>query len=608
VIENDPAKDALNDRQQLLAGRPVLHGLPSDVLRELDAAMDLVRVPAGTPVVTRGQPNVPFVLVVQGGLRVSYVDLGGIRRVLFEYFRGGTFGEALVLSGRASPFDAHAIRDSTFLYLRSDRLNELVARHPELLAGFARVLAIRVVELLGSQSFLESSAPKVDQLPRSIALVSSSSESVRRTRNLVVEALSRTRNTRRVRLQNAHYAEDGGEAELVVFEYEPSDPSWRDFCRRSVDRVMILLDERDLERLRTGTDGWGEFRFGDGALRLALAIVHDPSLALPHGGIAYSHLPDISRIHHVRSCTPLDAERLARWLLDRPVGLVLGGGGARGIAHVGVLKALEEAHVPVDIVGGTSMGAIFAGGYARGWPADRIMQEVRRLFRSRFALYDPTIPVSALLAGKKLDRELARLFEDIDIADLWTPFFCVSTNISHALREVHESGRLRDAIRSSCSIPGLFPPFEKITKVLVDGGLIDNLPIDVMAERSRGPVIAVDVFPYRHSPDEKPGHALQRVTRFLRWLKPFSQPGPPEAPRLFDILMRSTLLGSQHATELSLSLHPPALYLVPDIVNRKVLDWGDYESLFRAGYECAKDALEAGKLPSALWEGRIEDV
>jgi predicted acylesterase/phospholipase RssA/CRP-like cAMP-binding protein len=609
VTESDFANVPLNDRQRLLAGRPVLRGMHADVLCELDAAMDVVRVPAGAPVVTRGQADTPFVLVVHGGLRVSYVDPEGNRRVLFEYFRGGTFGEAFVLSGRPSPFDAHAIRDSTLAYLRSDRLHELGARHPELLAGFARVLAIRMAELLGTQAFLESFSRRIDQLPRSIALVSSSSEGVRRTRNLVAEALARARNTRRVRLQDARHGEDRDDAELVVLEYEPSDPSWLDFCARSVDRVMILLDEKDLGQLRTGPDWLRRIRSEDRSISVSWAIVHDPWLALPHGGDAYSQIPETSRLHHVRSGVPRDAEQLARWLLDRPVGLVLGGGGARGIAHVGVLKALEEARVPVDIVGGTSMGAIFAGGHARGWTADKIMDEVRHLFRSRLALYDPTIPMSALLAGRKLDRELATLFDDIEIADLWTPFFCVSTNISHALREVHESGRLRDAIRSSCAIPGLFPPFEKITKVLVDGGLIDNLPIDVMAERSRGPVIAVDVFPYRRPADEASSHhPLQRLTGLLRWLKPFSQPGPPEAPRLFDTLMRSTLVGSQHATELSLSRHPPALHLVPDIVNRKLLNWGDYESLFRAGYECAKDALDAGKLPSALWEGRIENA
>jgi predicted acylesterase/phospholipase RssA/CRP-like cAMP-binding protein len=596
----------LNDRQQLLAGRPVLRGLGPGVLRELDAAMDVVHVPAGGAVVRHGQVNVPFTLVVHGGLRVSYADHQGRRHVLFEYFRGGTFGEALALSGRPSPFDAHAIRDSVLLSLPSDRLHELARRHPALLAGFARVLAIRMVELLGSQSFLESFARRVDQLPRSIALVSSSTERVRRTRDLVAQALARARVTRRVRAHDGRRAEDDGDAELLVFEYEPSDPSWVDFCMRRVDRVMILLDENDLSRLRPGSDWWRRLTLGDRSLRLALAIVHDPSLALPRG--SYSSLPDITRIHHVRSDAPLDAERLARWLLDRPVGLVFGGGGARGIAHVGVLKALEEAKVPVDIVGGTSIGAIFAAGHARGWPADQIMEEVRGLFRSRFALYDPTIPMSALLRGKKLNRALTKLFDDIEIADLWTPFFCVSTNISHALREVHESGSLREAIRSSCSIPGLFPPFEALTKVLVDGGLVDNLPLDVMAEHCRGPVIAVDVFPYRRPGEETNGHVLERARQFLKWLKPFGQPGPLEVPRLFDTLMRSTMVGSQHATELSLSRHPPALYLVPAIANRKLLDWGNYELLFRAGYDCAKQALEAGKLPSALWEGRIEDA
>jgi NTE family protein len=597
----------VSDRQRLLADRPVLHGLRPDVLRELDAAMDLVQVSAGASVVRRGQPNVAFTLVVQGGLRVSYVDHEGRRHVLFEYFRGGTFGEALALSGRPSPFDVDAIRDSTLLCLPSDRFHELAGRHPELAAGFARVLAIRMVELLSTQAFVESFARRADQLPRSIALVSSPSEGARRTRNLVAQALERARNARRVGPHDVHHVEDGGDAELVVFEYEPSDHSWLDFCMSRVDRVMILLDERDLGRRGTGTEWWRRPMLGDRSLRITLVIVHDPSLSLPHGGNSYSQLPNISRLHHVRNGTPLDAERLARWLLDRPVGLVLGGGGARGIAHVGVLKALEDARVPVDIVGGTSMGAIFAGGLARGWPADKIMVEVRRLFQSRFALYDPTFPISALLAGRKLNRELERLFDDIEIADLWTPFFCVSTNISHALREVHDSGRLRDAIRSSCSIPGLFPPFEVVTKVLVDGGLIDNLPVDVMAEHCRGPVIAVDVFPYQHPGDEPPGR-LQRLTRLVRWLKPFGQPRPPAAPRLFETLMRSTLVGSRHATELSLSRHPPALYLVPDIANRKLLDWGDYDVLFRAGYDCAKEALDAGKLPRALWEGRIEDV
>jgi predicted acylesterase/phospholipase RssA len=245
------------------------------------------------------------------------------------------------------------------------------------------------------------------------------------------------------------------------------------------------------------------------------------------------------------------------------------------------------------------MGAIFAGGLARGWSATRIMDHVRELFASRFALYDPTIPFKSLLAGKKLDRVLEGLFGDIAIVDLWIPFFCVATSIVQARPEVHDTGMLRDAIRSSCSIPGLFPPFQAVRDLLVDGGIVDNLPIGVMSERCRGPVIAVDVFPYdRHG--RARSHGLW--VRVLEWLKPAAGGGMP----LFDTLMHATLAGSQRTTEMSRTSHPPALYLTPDLNKFSILDWRAYEALFQAGYDCAKRKIDEGALPHSLWEGEFE--
>jgi predicted acylesterase/phospholipase RssA len=310
----------------------------------------------------------------------------------------------------------------------------------------------------------------------------------------------------------------------------------------------------------------------------------------------------VSRLHHVRAGNSKDAAKVARWLLDRPVGLVLGGGGALGIAHVGVFKALEEARVPVDIVGGTSMGAIFAGGLARGWSAGEIMDRVRRIFASPFALYDPTIPFAALLAGKKLDHILRDLFEGIDIGDLWTPFFCVSTNISRGYSEVHDSGSLQSAIRSSCSIPGLFPPHLLLEQILVDGGLIDNLPIDVMGELCRGPIIAVDVFPYQRHKKHAGSRPRGRLANLLDRLKPLAHGGV----WLFDTLVHATLAGSQRTTAMSLSRHPPALYLAPELAKFRVLDFRAYEALYEAGYACARRAIESGGLPRTLWEGPLE--
>jgi predicted acylesterase/phospholipase RssA len=163
---------------------------------------------------------------------------------------------------------------------------------------------------------------------------------------------------------------------------------------------------------------------------------------------------------------------------------------------------------------------------------------------------------------------------------------------------VHDAGPLYDAIRASCSIPGLFPPHESLRQWLVDGGLVDNLPIDVMAERCPGPTIAVDVFPYRRRREETEKRARRRfdlLERFRQWVK--------SKPNLFDILMHATLVGSQHRTELSLSEHRLALHLEPQLAKFRILDWGAYQSMFDAGYECAKRAIDAGALQRSLWEG-----
>ena len=612
--------DPSEDLAQLLASRPAFAGLDPAVVNDIAAALDSVHVRGGERIFAAGQTGLPLVLVVHGGLRASFVDADGVRRTAHEVFRGGTIGEALMVSGCAAPFDLHAIRDSHLLCLAPQRFHEVVAKHPELGARLAQKLAARVVDLFRIAEPWSEFARRSDRLPRSIVVLGTGGPDVRLMMDLVAQSLTRSCRTRRLRPLDARRilgadldaAGPSGElrlsewlgrneshSDLVVFECEPTDGPWVDFGLRQADRVMVLananLDRDVLER-----EVWQKANLRGRSARVELAFVHPRSTTLSRGAAAYLDLPGLAGLHHVRAADSGDGERLARWLVNRPVGLVLGGGGAFGIAHVGVLKALEEFRVPVDIVGGASMGAIFAGGLARGWSADTIMDHVRSLFSSRFALYDPTIPVQALLAGKKLERVLRGLFEDIDFADLWTPFFCVSTNISAARSEVHTAGEVWSAIRSSCSIPGLFPPFPSLQRLLVDGGLVNNLPLDVMAERCHGPIIAVDVFPYRRGDGRRPRPAAGLLSRL----------GRPAflGPRLFDILTHATFVGSAFKTERSLSLHPPALYLVPSLARFRILEWRSYEALYRAGYEHARRELESGKLRRTLWEGPLEDL
>jgi NTE family protein len=292
-------------------------------------------------------------------------------------------------------------------------------------------------------------------------------------------------------------------------------------------------------------------------------------------------------IHHVRRGHRDDVERVVRRLVGRPIGLVLSGGGARGIAHVGVMQALVEARIPIDYIGATSMGAIFGAVLALGWDVGRIRAEVRELFARPFALYDLTLPISSLLAGKKLDRVLQRQLGDADIEDLWLPFFCVSTDLTRAQLVVHERGCLWKSVRASCTIPGIFPPLQLDGRALVDGGLVDNLPIDLLLERCAGPAIAVDVFPYGDPGFTKPS---SRVAGWVRALRTRLR-GETASPPLFDILVRSTLVGSKVRQQGALSRNEQVLCLEPPVAHFGVLQWRAHHALVEAGYRHACEAL-----------------
>jgi predicted acylesterase/phospholipase RssA len=162
------------------------------------------------------------------------------------------------------------------------------------------------------------------------------------------------------------------------------------------------------------------------------------------------------------------------------------------------------------------MGAIFGAGLALGFDLPRMRAQVAELFARPFALYDLTLPISSLLAGNKLDRVLHHFLGDADIEDLWLPFFCVSTDLAQATMIVHDRGSLWKSVRASCSIPGIFPPLALGGRMLVDGGLVDNLPLDLLLERCAGPAIAVDVLPYGDPGFERPSGPIAARLRALR--------------------------------------------------------------------------------------------
>ena len=237
--------------------------------------------------------------------------------------------------------------------------------------------------------------------------------------------------------------------------------------------------------------------------------------------------------------------RVARLLTGTGLGLVLSGGGARGLAHVGVLRALREHGLDIDIIMGTSMGSLVGAAASLEWEYDKFVEQARRLANTN-PWFEITIPKLSLLAGRTIRQSLLRWFEDIQIEDTPIPFACVSANLSTGQVAVHQSGSLETWIRASTAVPGVFPPVILHDAVHVDGGVLNNMPTDLVRDNGAGFIIAVDVAatalpedidfriarcePSQHSAAKRPGAVVARLLPRRR------EPGygAPQAMRRVD--------------------------------------------------------------------------
>ena len=176
-------------------------------------------------------------------------------------------------------------------------------------------------------------------------------------------------------------------------------------------------------------------------------------------------------------------QRLMRFVIGKPIALVLGGGGVRGFYHFGVIKALLENNVPIDIIGGTSVGAIVGGIYSLTLEYAKaldIFSQGLTLSAKSVSLRNVTWPVISIFSGDPLTKYNREIFDLSLIENLPLPFFCISSNISTRSEHIHKTGLLRDAVRSSSAVPGLWPPMVINGNLHYDGGLLNQLPVDVM--------------------------------------------------------------------------------------------------------------------------------
>jgi NTE family protein len=366
----------------------------------------------------------------------------------------------------------------------------------------------------------------------------------------------------------------------VVLLISPiADTNWFRVCVRQADRIWVLAraDARPSTPLLPADPSPArQFRLVD------VVLLHHGMDRKAATSEEWREACEAARLFHWRGLDDPDASRLARVLASRSMGLVLSGGGARAYAHIGVVRALREAGVTFDVVGGTSMGAIVAACTAMGWPDDEIEDRIRRAFVESNPLGDYVLPVVALTRGRRVEARLSEHFGETLIEDLEIPFFACSANLADGTLRVHRNGRLRKALRASISLPGILPPVvDSAHGLLVDGAVLRNFPVDVLKEIHRGPIIGVDVAQRQGINPED----FIDPPDFFSWI---AAHGFQSAPPIASLLMRAaTIMVDPWEGRTDVDL-----LVAPNMPDMDLRDWKKFDETVHAGYDACVTALK----------------
>jgi len=291
------------------------------------------------------------------------------------------------------------------------------------------------------------------------------------------------------------------------------------------------------------------------------------------------------------------------------IGLALGSGSARGLAHLGVIRAIEDVGIEVDLVAGTSMGAFIGAIFASG-NLDRLAAGFLDFdWKIIASMLDPVFPKSGLIDGQKIADFVRTHVHNASIEDLSIPFRAVATDIMNGEEVVIETGDLIEAIRASIAVPGIFTPVRNNGRILVDGGLVNPVPVSTVRAMGADLVIAVDLNHDIVASRLSPPNSLENgklyanaVTRMLESLQSIENPilsqfstwlHKDPLPGIFDVLLASIYIMQERITQASLQHDKPEILIQPPLGAVRFMEFDRVEEIIAIGYECAREQLAA---------------
>ncbi|XP_017765183.1 PREDICTED: neuropathy target esterase sws isoform X1 [Eufriesea mexicana] len=631
----------------------------SPFVRQVDFALDWLFLESGRAVYRQGDESDSTFIVLSGRLRSVITYKNGKKELVAEYGKGDLVGIVEMVTQTPRSTTVMAVRDSELAKLPEGLFNVIKLRYPIVVTRLINLLGHRILgtwqqaHTKNGNSDTQRAAATVDARPAqvnfsTVAIVPVSDDvpltaftyelyhslcaigpCLRLTSDVVRKTLGSTimEPPNEYRLQS-WLAQQEDQHRISLYQCDPTYTLWTQRCVRQADCILIVglgdkppsigRTEREVERLVMRT-------------QKELVLLHkEQSGQRPTNTVQWLNMRSwVSSHHHIQCPKRMftrrsqyrinelyskvlmsepnihsDFSRLARWLTGTSVGLVLGGGGARGAAHVGMLKAVIEAGIPIDMVGGVSIGAFMGALWCMEKNITTTTQKAREWSKKMTQwwrqIMDLTYPVTSMFSGKDFNSTIQATFGDTYIEDLWLPYFTITTDITDSCMRTHTHGSLWRYIRASMSLSGYMPPMCDPVDghLLLDGGYVNNLPADEMLRQGAHHILAIDVGSQDDTDLTNYGDSLSGWWLLWKRWNPFAT--PVKVPNLPDIQSRLAYVSCVRQLE-EVKNSDYCEYIRPPIDKYKTLQFANFDEIKDVGYQHGKTyfdgQLKAGVLP-----------
>ena len=579
-----------------LARHSLFEGVSPEALKALQSVSAMRHVAGGEALVRQGDDADALYFVESGRFRIVVNKM----RIVAHIEAGEAVGELAFFAGGKRTADVIATRDSTVREVSREAFDKIAALYPELNVAMLKLVSERLAVATARTSSISSSIPRViailpagtSKLPDGfLARLASAFEAVVAPDTPVIPIDRATSEAADAQEYQSWLAEQEAKGAYVLIDGSGPDDWGQMVCRNADALVMVARPgqtDPEPNAMEVAAMRW----IAEPQRTLLLLRTSADKLISKSGEWIDPRSPKLH--HHVALDNDADFTKIARFMTGRAVGVVLAGGGALGCAHLGVIKALRRASIPIDFIGGASAGAAMGGAIARGMTVDETLDQMEAMFIHAKAMKRLTLPIYSLLDPTVFDSELRTRYGTRDIADQPINFFGVSTNLSTNGLHIHRRGPLWECVRASGSLPTILPPFiDKNGNILVDGGVLDNVPVKVMHGLKSGPNIVVSLGdPHEIWRTDVAYDDIRGRWSLLRDVI-MRRKREIEFPSIVEIMSRSMVVASRMASKEMLG-DQDILVNPPIIANMQILDW----HLGRELAEMAADYISEHVLPT----------